>query len=427
MENITISRDGRYIVGFDTIVDTSTNMTMSINNPNPLFLCEFFKTQTTFNYKHSLVESTDLFGKMRKVIYQLLESDVMGIMEYEVKYGHQLLIESKNTILTEQYITDSWDFVKSKILKKYPILNEQSVGDWISDKAGQAWDGIKKGAEVVGDKLKQSMQWVLTKGIPWFMENLEKFLMSPVGIGLDIALTSIGVGKLATGILWGMLLIWKVYKYAIGESDKSSVMTYVDLAVCLAGLVFSGAAKGLKMAFKAAGNNILKVSGQTLQPIISVLSKGATGILNLVLKPIEWLSKVFGTKAQAMVSSFKSNINGLITQISKMFAPAATKAGVPGAEGLGKLVGTGLRKDIINPLSQATGKTLRGATVKGLAAGGAVVAAEKGISKGAAAYADYQKKNIDREKLVLANTIPDDMIKQGIDSEMGDLLKQLEN
>jgi len=219
MEDLLFTRDGRYVSGLNRIIDVETGLYTDINNPNPFFICEMFKNQSIFIYRHSIMESTQLFSNIRKLLYRLMESDMNIIMEYEIKFGRNLIIESINSLSTEQVITDSWEFVKNKISQKYPTLAEGFFGDlWDKTKevAGKAWQGIKDAGA-----------WVLNKGLPWIMEKIEHFMMSPVGIGLDVALTALGIGKLATGIVWGILFVWKVYQLLSGKTDSKSVWTYI--------------------------------------------------------------------------------------------------------------------------------------------------------------------------------------------------------
>jgi hypothetical protein len=388
MEDLLITKDGRYIVGFDKIIDTHTNFCTESNNPNPIFVCEMFKNQSLLTYRHSLLETKDLFSKMRKLMYGYMDQNM--IFEHEMKFGHNLINESTSSYSTEKLISESWDHLKNKLIKKYNLVVEDEQGFlssmWNGAKnvAGAVWNGAKNVASAVVDKVKEAGAWVVSKGIPWFMESLEKFMMSPVGIGLDIALTAIGVGKLATGILWGILLCWKIYKYFSGKSDRSSVWTYIDIAVCLAGLVFSGAAKGLKAAFTSVGGKIAKVGGKVLQPIMSVLGKGAQGIINLLAKPFEWLAKIFGSKVEALVGSVKNGISDIIKKLLEIFTPAAKELSVAGAQGsktFGQVVKSGIKKDFITPLKNVTGASARKAAVKGLAWGGGTHLAMKGVEK----------------------------------------------
>jgi hypothetical protein len=419
MEDLLFTRDGRYVSGLGRIIDIETGLHTDIDNPNPIFICEMFRNETLFIYKHSIMESKQLFSNIRKLLYRLMESDMNVIMEYEIKFGRNLITESTKSLLTEQIISDSWDFVKNKIFEKYSFLLE----NWFEDQ----WNKAKKFGGKVVQGVKDVASWVLNKGIPWIMEKIENFMMSPVGIGLDVALTSIGIGKLATGTIWGILLIWKVYKLLSGKSNASDVWTYIDIAICLAGIVFSGAAKGLKAAFKAAGGSVMKVGAKVLQPIITVISKGLGGIFNLLIKPIEWVSKFLGPKASGMVSSFKSGFGKIFEKMKNIFVPAASKTGVQGAEALTLKSGVKkyIKKDFINPARVASKELVGKGIRRGLTFGSGVALINKGAEKTTEYYANKNKKETEQAIGKVASAVGDDVIKQGVESDMNDLLNKL--
>ena len=418
MEDINITRDGRYIQMFNKIVDLNTNLSIDIENPNPIMVCEMYKNQFMFSQRHNLLEGVDLFVKMKKHIYPLLENNSHNIMEYEVRYGNSILLESTNPRLTQQYISESWDFVKLKIAEAYPIILE-GIWDSIKSGASSLWDKTKEVAGQAWQGIKDAASWVVSKGIPWFMEKLEKFMLSPIGIGLDVALTAIGVGKLATGIIWGILTIWKVYQLATGKIPANSVWSYIDIAICLVGVIFSGAAKGLKAAFEAAGGSIVKVGGKWLKPIAEMLGKGANTIINLLAKPIEWLAKFFGPSAEAMISTAKSKLTGVFTKMQSIFSPAIEKAG------LGQSIKTGVTNDIINPLKNVGTSQLKTAGIKGAKTAAGYTLLNKGIEKGAKAYAERKGVQDSGDMARLAQKIPTSTIVQGIEGDAQNLLAMM--
>lgn len=445
MEDLLISKNARYIVSSDRILDTKMGISTSMELPNPLFICEMLKNQFLFNYKNDLMESVELFSKMRKLSYKLMEYDKNVLLEYEIKFGQKLLFENTKSYKSEINITESWDFIKSKLIESYGFINEgwfsdavdwvgdkasdawkgtksavKGVVNWVGDKASDVWKGTKSAVKWVGDKVSDAWNWVKNKGVEWFMTKIEDFLMSPVGIALDVALTAVGIGKLAIGIVWGILLVWKIYKYVTGKSDKKDVWTYVDIAVCLVGLIFSGAAKGLKMAFKAAGGSIAKVSGKVLSPIAKAIVKGPQVALNLLIKPFEWIAKLFGGRASSIVSSVKSGINGLFDNMAKIFIPKAAEAGVPAAKGFRATVKAGLKKDFVEPFKGMTVKSAKDAALKGVRWGAGTHLLNKGIEKGAKLYADYKGvgEPSPEDYSKIASTVSDEQLKSAIDDDL---------
>jgi hypothetical protein len=398
MENFNITGDGRYVQMLGRIVDLHTDISTDIDSPNPIFVCEMYKNQFAFAYKENLFESTDLFKKMKQLIYPMMGNNSGYIMEYEVRYGNNLIFESEDKFRTEQIILESWDFVKNKLYEQCPIIIEgywddfkSGVGkawDKTKEVAGKAWDKTKEVAGKAWEGIKDAGTWIINKGLPWFFQTLEDFLMSPVGIGLDVALTAIGVGKVATGVLWGAILVWKIYKLVTGKSDAKSWLTYVDIAICIVGIGFSGAAKGLRVAVNAAGKNAAKLGAKVLGPILNVISKGAKGAMNLMVKPLEWLAKSLGPKATNLITTFKNSFNRVFDDMSKAISGIANSQ----TQSVGSVIKKGITQDIITPGAAAlAGKgpvSIAAAARKGALAGTAFYGAQKGLEKANEKYGD---------------------------------------
>jgi len=400
-----ISIDRRYMRLMDRVVDLQTGFAFDVGNLNPIVVCEIFKNQFIHSYKTNLMETDDVYIKMKKLIYPLLSFNENLVLEYEIKYGKTILNENINKLNVLRSIEESWEFVKRKMLDVITFAPEELLESWLGDK----WDQMKSGAKWVGDKIQQAAQWVLNKGLPWFFGKLENFLLSPVGIGIDVALTALGIGKVASSILWGALGVWKIYKLLTGQSDASSWFTYVDIALCLVGLVFTGgAASGIKSAMKAAGRDIRKLlSNPIIKPIFQLVGKGFSFINNVILKPMEWLAKTLGgPKITDLINKAKSGLGRIVTKLDEM-----TKLSNPGLVSTAK---TGIKTDIINPIKAAMKNqgpvSLRAAAQKGTAYGLAFYGGEKLLHKGAEAYGEY-KTNKSTKKIIdkAAKTADDDI------------------
>lgn len=415
MDEFIVSKDLRFLQMGNRIVDITTGIHTDVDSPNPIFVCEMFKTQFLFSHRQNLFESTDLFKKMKELIYPMMGGNSNYIMEFEVRYGQNLIFESEDTLRTEQLISESWEFVKNKINEQSPIIIE-GLWDDIKSGAGKLWDKTKEVAGKAFQGLKDAGSWILNKGLPWFFDKLEAVLLHPVGIAVDAALTAIGVGKVAGAVLWGALLIWKVYKLISGKSDSKSVWTYVDLLVCVIGIAFSGAAKATLTAFKTAGGAVAKLPKAILSTITNVLGKGARGIFSLMVKPIEWLGSIFGSGASKMIQSFKGSFNKIFDDITNMFAPAAT--GATKQPGLLKQIKTGIKTDITKPWQAATRAQKMAAARKGAIAGTSMYALGQGIHMGVDAYA---KNRAEKQQQQLAQQVgksfDDETIKASIDND----------
>lgn len=424
-----ISNDKNFIQFGDTIVDSRNGLTYNMDTIHPAIVCEIFKTQFTHAYKTNLMETNDLFRKMKELIYPLINHNKDIVSEYEVRYGMNMILETNNgySYGTHNLIENSWEFVKNKIMEEYPVLVEDILG---SIQKGTEWVGskVKQGAEWVGNKLKDAGKWILNKGLPWFFKKLEDFLLSPVGIGLDIALTTIGIGKIATTVIWGALGVWKIYQLFSGQIPND-IWSYIDIGICLVGLVFTGgAAKGLQAAVKAVGRDVTKLSKGVLKPLIQLLGKGLNTIMNVVLGPIQWLSRTFGGgKINEIINVAKNRLKDVFAKLEKTLKPGAGST-------TKKVVGKGIKQDLINPTKAALkdpkliGKGIKKGVVGGLAMHGAM----KGIEHGAKAYYGIQQDdNVKKTKEVIKQIASDDkQVQQALNYDLTnalDQMKQLEN
>jgi hypothetical protein len=417
---MNISQDKRYVQFENIIVDLETGFRFNSSNPHPVFVCEMFKKQFVNSYQNNLMESKELFSKMKELIYPLIAHDRNLISEYEVRYGMNMILESKEefSYSTMRTIEESWDFIKFKMIDQFPLIME----DWLDD----VWGKTKEVAGNVIDKVKKAGTWILNKGLPWFFSKLESFLLSPVGIGVDVALTSIGIGKIATTVIWGALGAWKIYQLMSGQISND-IWSWLDIGICFIGLIFTGGvAKGLKATIKAAGRDITKLSKGALRPIIQLLGKGINFIIKALAAPFEWLSKTFGSgKMTEVINLAKNGVSKVFTNLSKALE---TKGGSE----LKKLAGKGLKQDITNPIKAAIKNpsvitpALRKGAVTGLAFHGGMKAIERGVG----AYGEYKQGQNKKDVEKIAKSLSDDQLKQSTSYDLNtaiEQMKQLDN
>ncbi len=425
--DFNISSDKRYLQLEGQIVDLQTGIKFNVESSHPAIVCEMFKHQFTHNYKMKLMETNDLFSKMKQLIYPFINHNKDLVSEYEVRYGMNLIHESADEFNygTFRTIEESWDFVKSKVLEVFPMTPGDLFEDsWVGDLWDKGVNAVKKGAQWVGDKLKQAGQWILNKGLPWFFEKLEKFLLSPVGIGIDVALTAIGIGKIATTVIWGSLGVWKIYQLFTGKI-KNDIWSYLDIAICLVGLVFTGgAAKGIKAGLGALGRDVSKIAkSPILKPIFQLLSKGLSFITSAILKPIEWLAKTFGGgKVQEMINIAKNKLSNVFKTLETSLKPS-TKPGLAGT------LKKGVKTDIINPAKAALKDPalLKKGAIKGAKWGVGTYAAIKGIEKGAQWYGDRQsaKQTQAAQQAFTQIANNDALVQQTVTTSLDDALAQM--
>lgn len=417
---MNISQDKRYLQCENLIVDLETGLRFNSNNPHPVFVCEMFKRQFVNSYKNKLMESKELFSKMKELIYPLIVHDRNLVSEYEVRYGMNMIFESKEefSYSTMRMIEESWDFVKLKMINQFPLIIE----DWLDD----VWNKTKEVAGNIRDKVKEGATWVLNKGLPWFFKKLESFILSPVGIGIDVALTAIGIGKIATTVIWGSLGVWKIYQLMSGQISND-IWSWLDIGICFLGLIFTGgAAKGLKATIKAAGRDITKLSKGVLRPLIELLGKGINFIIKALAAPFEWLAKTFGSgKMTEVINSAKNGISKIFTNLSQALKTT-------GGSELKKVVGKGIKQDFVNPIKAAikNPSVIAPALGKGAAYGLAFHGGMKALERGVGSYGEYKQGQNKKDVEKIAKSISDDQLKQSTTYDLKgamEQMKQLDN
>jgi hypothetical protein len=218
-----------------------------------------------------------------------------------------------------------------------------------------------------------------------FMEGYRDTLTHPVMVGLEVALTSTGVGVGAVVAAYTALLAYDVYKGVVKKD-----WDWLNIVFDVLGIVSSGVISG------------------TLRPIM----KGAQGLkLNSLGKVLTYLSK---TKIWTEIKPLLQGGNTLLKNISKGIKNAllwiSKKTGFKALEYAGVSVETWVQKivyDIQDFLKSSVKKTVKflepGAKVgakkavtRGSVAAGGVYGVSKGIEKGGEIYTDYQTKKLEK-------------------------------
>ena len=123
--SFNLSVDRKYIQHENMLVNLESGLRFNIDSAHPAVVCEMFKSQFTHSYKFKLMETNDLFSKMKELIYPLINHDKDLVSEYEVRYGMNLISESSEEFNygTYRIIEESWDFVKTKMINVYGMLH----------------------------------------------------------------------------------------------------------------------------------------------------------------------------------------------------------------------------------------------------------------------------------------------------------------
>jgi hypothetical protein len=297
MENeIYISKDGKFII-YNNLISGIGEKTKELEFNS---LIEVFKKQSFFLYENKEWGNSDLITLGRKLIYEINNSSDI-ILEYEKRFQN---------LITESIIP-------------YVELNEQ-VWDWIKNKTGQATDWIKNKTGQATDWIKnQGLAWI-KKGVSTFFNSIRSFLYSPAGIAVDVALTAIGVGKVASMVVWGALLCWEIYEMTQKGVNFETVMNVLFAAV---GILIPALAKTGKVTTASAKNIEQLAKTSVGGKLLSTFKSGLSAILNGITKGIEWLSGIFGSKIKSIVSGALSGFKGKFNEIIKFLTPKSALTG----------------------------------------------------------------------------------------------------
>jgi predicted heme/steroid binding protein len=325
MENIydmKLSQNGKYILANGMVYDISLDESVSINDLSFGFWFDFIKENSISSLFNKTKTTLEIQKILRETVYNISEifdtdSKLNVLIEYETKFGNNLLIESEENLSSK--INETFDFVKSKLLS-YGILSEQSWWD-------KTKNFVSSTAKKVSDKVSGAWNWVKEKGAGWFFENLRSALFSWGGAAVQAFLSSgatAGIGNVVLVIVWGAMLAYDLY-LAVGGN-----VNWVNLIIDIVGIATTGpGAKIVGEAFKKLGifgkklplNSILETLskssiGKWFVGIIEMAVKGLSGIANTLTKGITWLAEKFGINFTNSSGQLQTFLNKAVTDIS---------------------------------------------------------------------------------------------------------------
>lgn len=296
--DILISKDGGFLYFDGKIANLNANTSMDLTKVSLTETIDIFKTQSIFLLKENNDNLINVNSIIRSIGYLINE-------DLNIKDKQYFLFELENK-LTNNLLVESVDDL---------ILTTEQAWDWVKDKAGKAWDSTKSGVKWVGDKLSDVGSYLWNKGLPWFFDKLRDFCYSPVGIGLDVALTVAlpAAGKVAMSVVWGALLLWEVKELIDKGPSFETIMNVIFAAIGIlvpalskAGKLAVGTSKSLGALPKASReiiSKILNTGKGMIGKIISVAEKGAV-----------WLASLFGGRAKSWMSGILSSLKSTLTK-----------------------------------------------------------------------------------------------------------------
>jgi predicted heme/steroid binding protein len=416
MENIfdmKLSQNGKYILANGMVYDISLDESVSINDLSFGFWFDFIKENSISSLFNKTKTTLEIQKILRETVYNISEifdtdSKLNILIEYETKFGNNLLIESEENL--SSIINETFDFVKSKLLS-YGILSEQSWWD-------KTKNFVSSTAKKISDKVSGAWNWVKEKGAGWFFENLRTALFSWGGAAVQAFLSSgatAGIGNVVLVIVWGAMLAYDLY-LAVGGN-----VNWVNLIIDIIGIATTGpGAKIVGEAFKKLGifgkklplNSILQTLskssvGKWFVGIIEMAVKGLSGISNTLTKGITWLAEKFGINFTNSSGQLQTFLNKAVTDISSS----------PTIKTVAGKVGQKAGKTLVKNVASKVGKAASTKVGQTAVAGGATY----GINKKTGANTDVlggafkDKPNQEQELYAsLGNTKPTDFV-DGVD------------
>jgi hypothetical protein len=383
-----ISKNLKYIFTNRGIYDMVNEKTMKYSSISLSEGIKMVQEVQTFEYKSGQIGLQEHLSNPRRAIISLSEiffpeQQVMVLSEWEQHFGSKLLIlnESTDTLLLESKINQAWDGVSVII---------EGIWDYIKSGASSAWEGVKSGAKWVGDKVSQGWNWIKEKAMAaWkcltnnfvecLMEGLRSALMSIVGISIEVFLSSTGVGAPIPMILWGLMLVWDVYKMFSGKYESGEYQWgWMDIIIDIISMATAGFATGILAGLKTAGKGVKTAEaaieigvkkGGAIGKIFSGIGKTISGVLGKVMGYVrsgaKWVAEKFGIKWLGKWASKAETV------VAKVVETTTKKGGVKAST---ELVKTGekklgtfgkIKKGYNNAIDKTVGNLGKGKTVLG--------------------------------------------------------------
>ena len=319
--NFYISKNGRYMMLENTIYDKALDRHGNINDASFSDLIDIVSENVSFLAQDIKTNLQEISSFTRKNAYHVLEcfetdKKLSLMMEYEVKFGGSLLMESVAN--PKAIIDETWRWIKEQVLVLEQTYNPFNKNFWSTSNAKQigsnvvsgvksaakaTWDATKAVGNAIAhpiDTIKKGWNWVKENGIGALMEKIRDGLYSGVGTAIQIFLQFTGVGNVAVAIVWGCMLVYDLYKIFSGKD-----WSWMDILFDVLGIISGGAVKALQGSLKILGvtksmNMASGVSKLAKSPatkgFMSMIGKGASKVFSLLKQAGTWLAEKLGLK-----------------------------------------------------------------------------------------------------------------------------------
>jgi hypothetical protein len=376
-----VSKNLRYIFTSGGIHDLVENKSVRYESLSLIDGINILQEVQDFEYKTNQISLQEHSSNPRRAMISLTnillpENSVTVLKEWENHFGDKLLMlnESVDSLIIESRINEAWEGVKTMINEYWGEEYVNKAWNATKDIAGKAWDATKSGAKWVKDKAVQGAKWVgdkVSQGWKWIkdkataawnclkndfveclMEGLRSAMYSVVGIAIETFLAVTGIGAPIPMILWGLMLIWDIYKmfsgkYNGGEYAASWMDIFFDVVGVATAGVGSAALAPIRGAFKGLGgvtqifSKGIKMGGKVgglFKQVGSFLAKGGSKIMGALESGAKWISKNFGI---TFLERWAGKAKGVVDDIVKVVTgkSGTTVAGKTATKTAGKTVG----------------------------------------------------------------------------------------
>lgn len=345
---------------------------------------DILKNVQEFEYKVGKISLSEHISNPRRALYSLTnillpEHSIKLIQEWENNFGSKLLLlnESVDKLLIESRVNEAWDGVKfilsedkdswynpsnwggyiekgvsnvvnygkEKVKQGVDWAKEQGkqikqkgILGYAKDKAVAAWDWIKEKATAAWNCLAKNF-------VECLMEGLRSAMYSLVGIAVETFLAVTGIAAPIPMVLWGLMLVWDVYKMLSGKYESGDyAWSWFDILFDVLGVVTAGPGaiaakktvggfvKGMKgMGLKQILTNLASkggVVGAWVKGLTKIFGKGISLVLGAVKKGTEWISKNFGIKfLDNFVGKAKTYADDVVKSVTEVTGKTVVPAG----------------------------------------------------------------------------------------------------
>jgi len=357
-----ISKNLRYIFTDKGIHDLVTDKSMKYESLSLTDGINILQEVQDYEYKSGLSTLQEHTSNPRRTMIAMSnilfpESSTSILKEWENNFGDKLLMlnESIDSLIIENRVNEAWEGVKSMINEYW---GEEYVNKaWDAAKSGAKWvgDKVSQGAKWVGDKASQAWGWIKEKAsqawncltgnfVECLMEGLRSAMYSLVGIAVETFLAVTGIGAPIPMVLWGLMLVWDVYKMFSGKySSGEYKASWMDIVFDVVGVATSGVGSSLlapiRGAFKGLGGITeifakgFKMGGKIGELFKSAgrfIAKGGSKIMGALESGAKWISKNFGI---TFLERWAGKAKGVVDDIAKVVT------GKSGSKVIGKTAG----------------------------------------------------------------------------------------